>query len=146
MIKRSINHLTVVLLVLGLSLPCTLPAQTDAKTATYTITEVRRYNIEVVRIAGQGLTVDVEGFGRRRFQVPRGFTFDIDGKQLTLNQLRTGQKLRAYVTQVETGELMLLQDEQSTEGVLQDTETEETDISLESEPDTAQDPLKPDSN
>lgn len=95
---------------------------TEPQTATYSITKVHRYDMQVVRIAGQGLTVDIEGHGRRRFQIPHDFTFDIDGETQTLRQLRPGQKLRAYVTRIETGELMLVQDEGSAEeGVVGET-------------------------
>lgn len=138
------NKLVLMLLLsCALLAPACLLAQSEVKSATYTITQVHQYNIEVVRIAGRQLTVNVEGFGRRRFQVPRDFTFDIDGEKLTLNQLRSGQKLRAYVTEVETGELMLLQDEKSTDGVLQDAETDETDVTFESD-DTAAKPADED--
>jgi len=122
-----------ILMTCALLAPICAIAQPEIKSATYTITQVHKYSIQVVRIAGRNLTVDVEGFGRRRFKVPHDFTFDIDGQKTTLNQLRVGQKLRAYVTEVETGELMLLQDENSKEGVLQDEETDETDVTLESD-------------
>ncbi len=90
----------------------------EIKSATYKITKVYRYDIQVVRIAGQFLTVDIEDYGRRRFHVPRDFTFEIENEKRTLNQLRTGMRLHAYVTEVDTGELMLVQDEASTDGVI----------------------------
>ena len=93
-------------------------AQPEIKSASYKITKVHRYEAQVVRIAGQGLTVDIEGFGRRRFQVPHDFTFEIDDEQQSLRQLIPGQRLRVYVTRVETGELLLMQDEAATDGVV----------------------------
>lgn len=108
-------------------------AQPEIKAATYTITEVKQYNVQVVRISGQSLTVDVEGVGRRRFHMPRGFTFDIDGEARTLNQILPGQKLRAYVTETETGELLLVQDDDSTEGVVGETVTAAEDALAESQ-------------
>lgn len=127
------KFLMTLVLIAAFMVPACLMAQPEVKSATYTITQVNKYNIQVVRVAGRSLTVDVEGYGRRRFQVPFDFTFDIDGKKTTLNQLREGQKLRAYVTEVKTGELMLLQDENSTDGILQDEETDETDVTIESD-------------
>ena len=106
-------------------------AQPEIKAATYTITEVKQYNVQVVRISGQSLTVDVEGVGRRRFDMPRGFTFDIDGEAKTLNQILPGQKLRVYVTETETGELLLVQDDEATEGVVGETVTEADDALAE---------------
>lgn len=108
-------------------------AQPEIKAATYTITEVKQYNVQVVRISGQSLTVDVEGVGRRRFHMPRGFTFDIDGEAKTLNQILPGQKLRAYVTETETGELLLVQDDESTEGVVGETVTADDDALAEAQ-------------
>jgi hypothetical protein len=78
---------------------------------------VHRYEVRVVRIAGQGLTLDIEGFGRRRYQVPHDFTFEIDDEQLSLRQLVPGRRLRIYVTQVESGELLLMQNQQAADGV-----------------------------
>ncbi len=98
--------------------PVTVLSQTENPSANITITQVYRYDMQVVRISGQWLTVDIEGFGRKRFRVPRDFTFDIDGEKHILNQLRTGQRLRAYVTQTKTGDLFLLEEEHSGEGVM----------------------------
>jgi len=113
-------------------------AQPEIKAATYTITEVKQYNVQVVRINGQSLTVDVEGVGRRRFHMPRGFTFDIDGETKTLNQILPGQKLRAYVTETETGELLLVQDDEATEGVVGETVTAADDALAEAQAAEAQ--------
>ena len=110
--------LSIVVISLAIVASNSAVAQPEIKSATYTITQVKQYNLQVVRIVGRSLTVDVEGFGRRRFQVPRDFTFDIDGESMTLNQIVPGQKLRAYVTETEKGELLLVQDEGSTVGVV----------------------------
>ena len=93
------------------------PAEEELLSTTYTITQVYRYDLQVVRIHGRSLTVDIEGQGRRRFDVPRDFTFEIDGQDLTVGQLKPGMRLRAYVTQTERGELILLKDENSDQGV-----------------------------
>lgn len=98
--------------------PVTVFSQTETPSANITITQVYRYDMQVVRISGQWLTVDIEGFGRKRFRVPRDFTFDIDGEKHMLNQLRSGQRLRAYVTQTKTGDLFLMEEERSGEGIM----------------------------
>lgn len=92
-------------------------AEPEFKSATYKITKVHRYEAQVVRIAGQGLTLDIEGFGRRRYQVPHDFTFEIEDQQVPLRQLVPGQRLRIYITQVESGELLLMQDEVAADGI-----------------------------
>lgn len=138
MMNRSILFIAVA--VLAIAGGSTAVAQPEIKSATYTITQVRQYHIQVVRIIGRSLTVDVEGIGRRKFQVPRDFTFDIDGEAMTLNQLRPGQKLRAYVTERETGELFLMQDETSTDGVMGETVTDEEPAPEDSPTDPFADP------
>ena len=131
----------IVLVILAI-MPVFVSAQPEIKSANFTITKVHQYNIQVVRIAGRNLIVDVEDFGRRRFQVPRDFTFEIDGKPQTLNQLVPGQRLRAYVTETESGELMLVQNSESTEGVMgEQIDLEVDEVVAEMEEDSHADPV-----
>lgn len=57
------------------------------------------YNIEVISVRGNLLSIRVEGeSGRRHYRVPPDFTFDIDGNDIIYSQLVPKQKLRAYVS------------------------------------------------
>lgn len=57
------------------------------------------YNVEVISVRGNLLSVRVEGQpGRFHYRVPPNFTFDIDGDDITYKDLVPKQKLRAYVT------------------------------------------------
>jgi hypothetical protein len=121
MTKTAVSLLTACLCLV----PALTLSQPEVKSATYTISQVDRYNLQVVRISGRSITVDIEGIGRRRFDVPRDFVFQIDGQDQRLNQLRPGQRLHAYVTHTETGELMLVEHSQAPDGVVADTVPQE---------------------
>jgi len=127
------NPLLIIAIVLFIGVPHAVFAQPEIKSATYSVTEVYQYNFQVVRISGRSMTVDIEDFGRRRFDVPRDFTFEIDGEDKTLNQLLPGQRLRAYVTHTETGELMLVQDGETTVGVLAES-VDDTEMNAAADP------------
>ena len=66
------------------------------------------YDMRVLRVGTGRMTVQIDGIGRRSFNVPREFRFYIDGKPTRLAALDVGQPLRAYVTRSESGELQLV--------------------------------------
>ncbi len=76
-------------LVLGLSVAGAPQAQTTTKT------EVRKF--EVIAVDGNNLTVRNEN-GTQQYTVPDDFRFTIDGKKLSVKQLKPGMKGTATVT------------------------------------------------
>ena len=76
-------------LVLGFSVTGAPQAQTTTKT------EVRKF--EVIAVDGNNLTVRNEN-GTQQYTVPDDFRFTIDGKKLSVKQLKPGMKGTATVT------------------------------------------------
>src|ERR1044071_118851 len=56
----------------------------------------------VVQVEGQTLLVRTSTGEMREFQVPKSRKFQIDGKQLSVNQLKPGTELTATVTTTKT--------------------------------------------
>ena len=61
------------------------------------------YNMEVIKVTGQKLTVRIDGMGRRTFQVPKDFKFYIEGRPVGVARLGPRQKLTAYIVRTPTG-------------------------------------------
>src|SRR5262245_52514989 len=63
-------------------------------------TEVRRG--EVVYVSGSTLVVKMEDGQIKNFTVPEGTTFNVDGQDVTIRDLKPGTKLSRTITTTET--------------------------------------------
>ena len=86
---------SAVLLAMVLGLP--FAGMSQAQTTTKT--EVRKF--EVIAVDGNNLTVRNEN-GTQQYTVPDDFRFTIDGKKLSVKQLKPGMKGTATVTTTTT--------------------------------------------
>jgi hypothetical protein len=73
---------------------CLIAAATSAQ-ATSTSTEIKKF--QVIAVDGNDLVVTLPE-GTRQIAVPPGFLFTVDGKQLTVNDLKPGMSGTATIT------------------------------------------------
>ena len=92
------NPLQIRRTLLPLALACMVPAA--FAWAQETKTEVRRG--EVVYVSGNDLVVKTEAGQIKHFVVPEGATAVVDGKTLTIRDLKPGMKLTQTITTTET--------------------------------------------
>jgi len=81
--------------VLSLSTASAALAQTSVQTSTVTKTSVRSGVIQT--ISGNKITVQGAG-GTHEYTVPDGFQFQVDGKDVGLDQLKPGMNVTANIT------------------------------------------------
>lgn len=72
----------------------------ERKGASLASTEVRRG--EVVYVSGRELIVKMDDGQTKYFTVPQGFRFNVDGRQLSVSQLRPGMRLTQQITTTTT--------------------------------------------
>ena len=89
-VKRSVVVLIAVVLLLG----------TGVATAQHTTYEIKAGT--VLHVYGNNLVVEMLDGTIKEFDVPEGFTFDIDGRQVPVGDLKPGTKLASVVTTTET--------------------------------------------
>src|SRR5262245_39302069 len=87
---RSLRRVILAGVMVCLAAGVTLAQQTSTSS-----TEVR--NFEVIAVDGNELVVKLPE-GTRRIDVPPGFMFTVDGKQLSVNQLKPGMAGTAVIT------------------------------------------------
>lgn len=110
----------------------------DIAAVEVTETTVETKHFEVLRISGRWMWVDIEGEGRKRFRVPHEFRFLIDGESVALDQIVVGQKLNAYITNTETGWILL-----SEPGGVEAVEEAEVVEEVAPEPEPEPEPVMP---
>ena len=106
---RSLGTLGVVgLVLLGLSWPVGAQVKTDTATESgqpMQVIEVERG--EVVYVSGNNLMVKMEDGTLRSFtNVPSSVTATVDGKQLTIHELKPGMKLQRTITTTMTPQVV----------------------------------------
>jgi LPXTG-motif cell wall-anchored protein len=89
-VKRSVVVLVAVVLLLG----------TGIAAAQHTTIEIKRGT--VLHVYGNNLVVKMSDGTVKEFDVPEGFTFDIDGKQVSVGDLKPGTMLTSAVKTTET--------------------------------------------
>jgi len=89
-LKRSVVVLIAVVLLLG----------TGIAAAQHTTIEIKRGT--VLHVYGNNLVVKMSDGTVKEFDVPEGFTFSIDGKQVPVGDLKPGTMLTSAVTTTET--------------------------------------------
>ncbi|MGH9796514.1 MAG: hypothetical protein ACRD5G_17275, partial [Candidatus Acidiferrales bacterium] len=103
--KKNVPAFLLVTSILGLGLSIcagAAPAQAaTAQTGPATMqTEVRRG--EVVYVSGNNLVVRMEDGQVKNFVIPDDFRFNVDGKQLSVNELTPGMRLTQTITTTTT--------------------------------------------
>jgi hypothetical protein len=100
---KVLRKIPVLKWILPLSLAVTANAMQDTTTKTVNpngqatvSTEVR--SGEVVYVAGNELVVKLEDGSLKHFTVPENVTVNVDGKDLTVDQLKPGMKLTKTIT------------------------------------------------
>ena len=89
-VKRSVVVLVAVVLLLGAGIAA----------AQSTTIEIKRGT--VLHVYGNNLVVKMSDGTVKEFDVPEGFTFDIDGKQVSVGDLKPGTMLTSAVKTTET--------------------------------------------
>jgi len=89
-VKRSVVVLVAVVLLLGAGIAA----------AQHTTIEIKRGT--VLHVYGNNLVVKMSDGTVKEFDVPEGFTFDIDGKQVSVGDLKPGTMLTSAVKTTET--------------------------------------------
>ncbi len=89
-LKRSVVVLIAVVLLLG----------TGIAAAQHTTIEIKRGT--VLHVYGNNLVVKMLDGTVKEFDVPEGFTFNIDGKQVPVGDLKPGTMLTSAVKTTET--------------------------------------------
>ena len=89
-VKRSVVVLIAVVLLLG----------TGIAAAQHTTVEIKRGT--VVHVYGNNLVVKMADGTTKEFDVPEGFTFNIDGKQVPVGDLKPGTMLTSAIKTTET--------------------------------------------
>ena len=89
-VKRSVVFLIAVVLLLGTGIAAAQQTTYEIKAGT------------VLHVYGNNLVVEMLDGTIKEFDVPEGFTFDIDGKQVPVGDLKPGTKLASVVTTTET--------------------------------------------
>ena len=89
-VKRSVVVMITLVLLLG----------TGVAAAQHTTVEIKRGT--VVHVYGNNLVVKMSDGTTKEFDVPEGFTFNIDGKQVPVGDLKPGTMLTSAVKTTET--------------------------------------------
>jgi len=89
-VKRSVVVLVAVVLLFGAGIATAQQTTYEIKAGT------------VLHVYGNNLVVKMSDGTVKEFDVPEGFTFDIDGKQVPVGDLKPGTKLASVVTTTET--------------------------------------------
>ena len=89
-VKRSVIVLIAVVFLLGTGIAAAQLTTYEIKAGT------------VIHVYGNNLVVEMADGTIKEFDVPEGFTFDIDGKQVPVGNLKPGTKLASVVTTTET--------------------------------------------
>jgi LPXTG-motif cell wall-anchored protein len=89
-VKRSVVLVVAVAVMLGAGVAAAQQTTYEIKAGT------------VLHVYGNNLVVEMLDGTIREFDVPEGFTFDIDGKQVQVGDLKPGTKLASVVTTTET--------------------------------------------
>ena len=89
-VKRSVVVLVAVVLLLGAGVAA----------AQETTIEIKRGT--VLHVYGNNLVVKMSDGTVKEFDVPEGFTFNIDGKQVSIGDLKPGTMLTSAVKTTET--------------------------------------------
>jgi LPXTG-motif cell wall-anchored protein len=89
-VKRNVLLVLVGVIVLGASFAAAQTTTTEIKQGT------------VVHVYGNNLVVKMANGETKEFDVPEGFTFKVDGRDVTIDQLVPGTKLTSVVTTTET--------------------------------------------
>jgi hypothetical protein len=87
------NHLRAILFLVAM-LVCLL--STSGVRAQHVETTVE--NAEVVYVEGNDVVIRLTDGEVRQFEIPDSFTFTIDGKHVTVHELKPGMKLTAKIT------------------------------------------------
>ena len=89
-VKKNVIVLIAVVLLLGTGIAAAQHTSYEIKAGT------------VLHVYGNNLVVRMLDGTVKEFDVPEGFTFDIDGKQVPVGDLKPGTKLASVVTTTET--------------------------------------------
>ena len=89
-LKRTVVLVVAVVLLLGTGIAAAQQTTYEIKAGT------------VLHVYGNKLVVEMVDGTIKEFDVPEGFTFDIDGKQVLVGDLKPGTKLASVVTTTET--------------------------------------------
>ncbi len=89
-VKSSVIVLVAVVLLFGVGIAAAQQTTYEIKAGT------------VLHVYGNNLVVKMLDGTVKEFDVPEGFTFDIDGKQVPVGDLKPGTKLASVVTTTET--------------------------------------------
>ncbi|MGB5623883.1 MAG: hypothetical protein WBN65_15430, partial [Gammaproteobacteria bacterium] len=90
----------------------------QAEVVTVTQTEIKRIAGEVVEVRSNLLTLRADdGSGRSSYRIPRGASISVAGVQTRLQDLQSGQKIRIYYRETETGRVIVLSPPEETEVV-----------------------------
>ncbi len=89
-VKRSVVVLVAVVMLLGAGIAAAQQTTYEIKAGT------------VLHVYGNNLVVEMLDGTIKEFDIPEGFTFDIDGKQVPVGDLKPGTKLASVVTTTET--------------------------------------------
>lgn len=89
-VKRSVVLMIATVLLFGAGMA----------TAQHTTYEIKAGT--VLHVYGNNLVVEMLDGTIKEFDVPEGFTFDIDGRQVPVGDLKPGTKLASVVTTTET--------------------------------------------
>lgn len=81
----------------------THPSTTQTTEApTHAVHQTHVKNAEVIHVSGHEIVVELENGGFELLNLPRDFRFDVDGKHLTVHELRPGTKLTQEIHTVTT--------------------------------------------
>jgi len=89
-VKKSVVLVVAVVLLMGAGIAAAQHTTYEIKAGT------------VLHVYGNNLVVELLDGTIKEFDVPEGFTFDIDGKQVPVGDLKPGTKLASVVTTTET--------------------------------------------
>jgi LPXTG-motif cell wall-anchored protein len=89
-VKKSVVLMVAVVVLLGAGMAAAQQTTYEIKAGT------------VLHVYGNNLVVKMLDGTVKEFDVPEGFTFDIDGKQVPVRDLKPGTKLASVVTTTET--------------------------------------------
>ena len=100
-VKRSVLWVLVGVMVLGAGFAA-------AQTTTHEIKQGT-----VVHVYGNNLVVKMANGEHKEFDVPDGFTFNVDGRDVTIDELVVGTKLTSSVTTTETPHVVKVTEERN---------------------------------
>jgi hypothetical protein len=71
---------------------------------THTVHQTHVQNAEVIHVSGHEIVVELENGKLELLNLPKDFKFDVDGKHLTVHELKPGMKLNQEIHTVTTPE------------------------------------------